>query len=128
MSGAIGSFVIGASPIGGTSTSTGTGTGGSNWFAPPPTRILSWEQMCVEADPGFRQKSLRPWVYEFLNGRLFVDPLPLYDFGGGITDDFGTPIRDDFGTQIQSDVATGTNTGTATGFAFGVGSFGDTPF
>jgi hypothetical protein len=38
-----------------------------------PTRILSWAQMVSEADPNFRNKSLHPWVYEFSNGRLFVE-------------------------------------------------------
>ena len=46
----------------------------------PPTRILSWQQWVLESDPNWRRLSLQPWVYEFSNGRLFVDPLPLYDF------------------------------------------------
>lgn len=44
----------------------------------PPTRILSWRQMVQEADPNFVRLSLQPWVYEFSNGRLFVDTLPTY--------------------------------------------------
>lgn len=44
----------------------------------PPTRILSWNQMVREADPNYTRQSLQPWVYEFSNGRLFVDSLPLY--------------------------------------------------
>jgi hypothetical protein len=43
-----------------------------------PTRILSWQQTVLEADPGYQRLSLQPWVYEFSNGRLFIDPLPLY--------------------------------------------------
>lgn len=77
----------------------------ASWPAPPPTRILSWLQMCLEADPSFQRLSLRPWVYEMSNGRLFIESIPVYG-STGITDDFGTAITDDFGTQIQSDSAT----------------------
>ena len=34
--------------------------------------------MCLENDPNFRQLSLRPWVYEFSNGRRFIQPVPVY--------------------------------------------------
>jgi len=47
-------------------------------YSPPPTRILSWQQTVLEADPAYQRLSLQPWCYEFSNGRLFVDPLPLY--------------------------------------------------
>jgi hypothetical protein len=86
----------------------------ATWPSPPPTRILSWEQMCLEADPDFRRLSLRPWVYEFSNGRLFIEALPVYG-SYGITDDFGNPITDDFGTQIQSDSATSGSTADTSG-------------
>ena len=43
-----------------------------------PTRILSWQQQVLEADPNWQRLALQPWVYEFSNGRLFVDSLPLY--------------------------------------------------
>lgn len=95
-----------------------------SWPAPPATRILSWAQMCLEADPNFRQLSLRPWTYEFSNGRLFVESLPVYG-SYGITDDFGNVITDDFGTPIQSDSSTTPTTG---GFPFGTGAFGVTGF
>lgn len=98
----------------------------ATWAAPPPTRILSWLQMVLETDPSFRRLSLRPWTYEFSNGRLFIESLPVYG-STGITDDFGTPIRDDFGTQIQSDTG-GEGPGEQTGFPFGEGAFGATPF
>lgn len=98
----------------------------ATWPAPPPTRILSWEQMCLEADPNFRQRSLRPWIYEFSNGRLFVESLPVYG-SFGITDDFGTGIRDDSGTQIQSDSG-GAAAPSGSGFPFGTGEFGTTGF
>lgn len=91
----------------------------------PPTRILSWLQMCQQADPNFRQLSLRPWVYEFSNGRLFVQTLPVYG-QPGFTDDVGTLIRDDFGNIIQGDTQTGTST--STGFIFGTSGFGTDPF
>jgi hypothetical protein len=97
-----------------------------HYFPPPPTRILSWLQMCLESDPSFRRLSQRPWVYEFSNGRLFVERLPVYG-STGITDDFGTPITDGFGTQIQSDGG-GSAPGEQTGFPFGEGAFGSTPF
>ena len=92
----------------------------------PPTRILSWMQMCQEADPSFRKLSLRPWVYEFSNGRLFVEALPVYG-SFAITDDFGTPITDDFGTPIQSD-SNASATSPTGGFPFGTGEFGTTGF
>lgn len=44
----------------------------------PPTRQISWQQLVRENDPNFTRLSLRPWVFEFSNGRLFVDALPLY--------------------------------------------------
>ena len=80
--------------------------------------------MCLEADPNFQQLSLRPWVYEFSNGRLFVEAQPVYG-SLVITDDFGTPIVDDFGNEIQSD---SNETGSSQGFPFGEGAFGQTGF
>jgi hypothetical protein len=59
---------------------------------PPPTRLLSWSQLVREADPDYTRLSLQPWVFSFSNGRLFVDWLPLYDFGppgDGLTDNAG---------------------------------------
>lgn len=44
----------------------------------PPYRILSWSQMVREADPNFTRGSLQSWSFEFSNGRLFLDWLPLY--------------------------------------------------
>lgn len=49
-----------------------------SWPSPPPTRILSWNQIVRENDPNYTRLSLQPWVYEFSNGRLFVDTLPVY--------------------------------------------------
>jgi len=106
----------------------------ATWPKPPPTRTLSWLQMCLQADPDFRPLSLRPWIYEFSNGRLFIQPLPVYgtpyitdDYGNVITDDYGTPIQADSG-QIQTGTGTATGTATQTGFPFGQGAFGTTPF
>ena len=43
--------------------------------SPPPTRIISWLQTVREADPNWQRGLLRPWIYEFSNGRRFVwDP------------------------------------------------------
>jgi len=63
----------------------------------PATRILSWSQMVREADPNFTRLSLQPWVYSFSNGRLFVDPLPLYSFPqqGSLSIDGGVLVLDD---------------------------------
>ena len=127
----IGNFAIGVSPIEGSSAPAAPpgppGPPTFHYFAPPPTRILSWLQLCLENDSDFRRKSLRPWIYSFSNGRLFVESLPVYG-STGLTDDFGTPITDDFGNQIQSDSpGQGGNTGT-TGFPFGEGAFGETGF
>ena len=62
------------------------------WTSPPPTRYLSWAQLVREADPNYTRLSLQPWVYDFSNGRLFVDALPLYSFvynGAGLYNDGG---------------------------------------
>lgn len=40
-------------------------------FPTPSTRILSWQQEVLYADPNWNQLRLRPWVYEFSNGRTF---------------------------------------------------------
>jgi hypothetical protein len=41
----------------------------------PPTRIISWLQKVQEADPDWQKKLIRPWIYEFSNGRRFYkDP------------------------------------------------------
>lgn len=50
------------------------------------SRILSWEQLVREADPDHSRLSLRPWVYEFSNGRRFLDPLPLYGRPASVTE------------------------------------------
>jgi hypothetical protein len=42
------------------------------WPAPPPTRILNWQQLCVEADPFFYVDQTRPWWFEFSNRRRFL--------------------------------------------------------
>ena len=53
-----------------------------NTIAPPPTRLISWLQLCLEADPDFERKRLKPWVYEMSNGRLFYLQNPVYSFEG----------------------------------------------
>lgn len=41
----------------------------------PPTRIISFQQVVLDADPDWQQKRIRPWIYEMSNGRLFYkDP------------------------------------------------------
>jgi hypothetical protein len=44
----------------------------------PVTRQISWQQLCVQADPEFYQNSIRPWIYDFSNGRLYYQQLPVY--------------------------------------------------
>jgi hypothetical protein len=44
----------------------------------PPTRILSWQQLVLEADPGFERAKRQPWVYTFSNGRRFYSPVNPY--------------------------------------------------
>jgi hypothetical protein len=56
--------------------------------------------MCRENDPNFTRLSLQPWCYEFSNGRLFVDTLPVYTTLF-LTDDLGNVITDDLGNPIQ---------------------------
>jgi hypothetical protein len=61
----------------------------------PPTRLLSWRQLVIEADPQWLRESLQPWVFEFSNGRLFVDTLPTYTpFADGLINDGGVLILD----------------------------------
>lgn len=42
----------------------------------PPTRILSWQQEVLYADPDWNQNYRNPWIYEFSNGRLFYTTGP----------------------------------------------------
>jgi len=75
-----------------------------------PTRIISWQQLVLENDPDWVRQSLNPVVWEFSNGRRFVDPAqvyaPLPDSGlindGGVlilADSTGWPTTD---TGLQS--------------------------
>lgn len=50
----------------------------ANYNKGNPSRVISWLQQVQEADPNYRQESLRPWVYEFSNGRRFVDDPEVY--------------------------------------------------
>jgi hypothetical protein len=40
-------------------------------FAPPPTRLISWQNEVLSVDPDWHRKYTRPWIYEFSNGRTF---------------------------------------------------------
>lgn len=44
----------------------------------PPTRIISFLQQVIEADPSFYEKQKKPVQYEFSSGRTFIAPFPLY--------------------------------------------------
>lgn len=73
-------------------------------MAGPPTRILSWQQMVQEADPNWTRLLAQPVIYEFSNGRAFIQPVPAYGplptsslfltdgFGNILTDGFGNPL------------------------------------
>lgn len=50
----------------------------ATWPAPPPTRILSWQQLVLEADPDYQRLNQRPVVYQFSNGRTFVERPDIY--------------------------------------------------
>jgi hypothetical protein len=56
--------------------------------------------MVREADPNFTRTSLRPMIYEFSNGRVFIEPSPVYT-PYDITDDLGAVITDDLGNVIN---------------------------
>lgn len=40
-------------------------------FPTPPTKIISWQQEVLYADPQWHQGYTRPIVYEFSNGKTF---------------------------------------------------------
>lgn len=42
------------------------------------TRILSWQQLVLEADPNWARGKTQPWIYQFSNGRLFYSPVDPY--------------------------------------------------
>jgi hypothetical protein len=60
-------------------------------MSPPPTRIISWQQLVLEADPNWQKAYRSPWVYDFSNGRLFYAPTSLYSPlpASGLTNDNG---------------------------------------
>lgn len=41
-------------------------------------RLLSFEQLCVEADPDWIWDLTHPVQYEFSNDREFLHPVPFY--------------------------------------------------
>jgi len=42
----------------------------------PPTRIVSWQQAVIEADPNWSRLNQRPINYIYSNGRQFERPAP----------------------------------------------------
>lgn len=57
----------------------------------PPTRILSWQQLVLEADPLWQRENIQPWIYEFSNRRRFWQTIPTYtwEFTMGLGNDGG---------------------------------------
>jgi hypothetical protein len=49
----------------------------ANTVARPP-RMISFEQLCIEADSDFIVDLNQPEQYEFSNDRTFYHPLPFY--------------------------------------------------
>lgn len=59
--------------------------------APQSPRVLSWQQLVLEADPNWQRDNLQPWIYEFSNRRLFYATIPMYGppSDGGLINDSG---------------------------------------
>lgn len=62
----------------------------------PPTRLISWQQIVLEADDDWYARKLRPLQYRFSNGRTFYASNPAYPpYTGYLLDDTNTPIVGD---------------------------------
>lgn len=59
--------------------------------APQSPRVLSWQQLVLEADTNWQRDNLQPWIYEFSNRRLFYATIPMYGqpTAGGLINDGG---------------------------------------
>ena len=44
----------------------------------PPTRIISYQQLVLEADPDWQRLKQRPWIYQFSTGRRFLGRPDIY--------------------------------------------------
>lgn len=72
-------------------------------MVPPPTRLISFLQEVRSADPNFQQGLIRPWIYQFSNGRLFYRDPNVYALPAGfLKDDAGNFIYDEQGNPLQS--------------------------
>lgn len=70
-------------------------------IGPPPTRILSWQQLVQESDPDYQRLLQRPVIYEFSNGRTFLQPSGYYSgWATYLTDPYGNLVLDPFGEPI----------------------------
>ena len=62
------------------------------------TRLISYQQVVTEADPAFYRDRLRPWIYQFSNGRLFYQiPDPYagpWDLGDAVLDSVPIAVLD----------------------------------
>ena len=48
---------------------------------PPNPSIFSWLDRCEEVDANYWRGATNPWIYEFSNGRRFVQPTnPYYPY------------------------------------------------
>ncbi len=54
------------------------------WPSPPPTRIISFQQIVMEADPYYQRDLRQPMNYEFSNRRLFYQFPPVYSLPSGV--------------------------------------------
>ncbi len=67
----------------------------------PPTRLISWQQVVLEADPDYWALKNRPWIYEMSNARRFYATVPTYlPNDGYLVDEIGVPITDQYGGLI----------------------------
>lgn len=60
----------------------------------PPTRLISWQQLVLDADPDWYPRYQRPWIYEWSNGRRHYQSLPYPNtiLNSGLANDNGVLI------------------------------------
>lgn len=93
------------------------------------SRIISWQQLVLENDPDWIRNSLYPRVWEFSNGRVFTDTVPLYSFTttGGLINDGGFLVPDGTGVALPTTDPLQVNAIYANGNFLTMSSAGSTP-